>query len=119
MTTASKEAYAKPENQLSYWTHRNICLNALKNEFGMTFREVSNKTKLKPDSCWKRMSELHKDGKIKIIGEKMENGNWNSIYAIVTEPELFCTKPPTLKAWLKENHPDILHKYNVLIKHEL
>jgi len=118
MTTASKEAYAKPENQLSYWTHRNICLNALKNEFGMTFREVAYKTRLKPDSCWKRMSELNRDGKIKIIGEKMENGNLNSIYAINPEPEKF-KKIPTFSQWVKENYPDILHKYNVLIKHEL
>lgn len=115
MTTASKETYAKPENQIGYWTHRNICFNALKNEpKGLTYREVAAKVRLKPDQCWKRMSELHTDGEIKIIGEREENGNANSVYVINPEPELFHIKKEPLKKWLKNNHPDIYHKWEVL-----
>ena len=119
MTTASKQTFSKPENQLSYWTHRNICYNALKNDFGMTYREVAHKVRLKPDSCWKRLSELHSDGKIKVIGERIENGNANSVYAINNEPELFTVKKLTLREWMKKEHPEILHKYDVLFLREL
>ena len=119
MTTSSSKAFTRPENDIKFWTVRNIVFNALKSEpAGMTYREIARKVRLTPDAVWKRASELHKAGKIKIIEKRLENGFPNSIYAINPEAEDF--KPvPTLREWLHASHPEILHKYQVLIKHEL
>lgn len=120
MTTASKQAFSKPENQLSFWSHKKICLNALKNEpKGLTYREVAAKVRLKPDQCWKRLSELHTEGRIITCGVKEENGNANSIYAINDNPPLFHVKKLTLREFIEKENPALLHKYEALHEHKL
>lgn len=68
----------------------------------------------------KRLSDLFIEGTIFISGERKHGENTISLYSIKQQLELYPEKKkPTLKEFLKSEHPDILHKYEVLCNHSL
>ena len=117
MTTQSKQAYFNEANGKARETHRQRCLKGLERETtGLTYMQLAAKIGLKPDQTWKRVSELNRDGLIMICGTT----DTYSRYRLIREPGLFKPeKVPPLKKWLSLFHPEILHKYQILIKHEL
>lgn len=119
-TTSSKEAYFNPENQVKRLSHKQRCYNALIGETkGLSYFLVAAKAGLTQQQTWKRLSDLNKEDKIIIIGTETINNRTFSLYAINQQPPLFYTKKLSLKDWLKLNFPEILTKYEILIKKEL
>ncbi len=118
MTTNSKKTFLQTvESRLS---NKEKCLEALRTEPNQSRFEIGRKTGLGDIEAQRRLSDLYNDEKIDITGSRKHGEHDVSLYSVRSQLSLFPNKkPPTLKAWLKENHPDILHKYNVLIKHEL
>jgi hypothetical protein len=114
-TTASLKALINPNNQKTRWTHRKIAHNALKG-CELTNREIAAKVRLKYEEIWKRTSELHMADMIIIVGEKLENGQPNSIYAHNPNPpkEKKLTYPQYCKT-----REDWKHIYDALENHKL
>lgn len=120
MTTASKQAYFNPDNQVRRISHKQKCYNALIGEImGLTYPEIAVKAYLKPEQTWKRVSELHKDEEIIIIGTRIFNNREFSVYLINNQPQLFRTPKLTFKQFVKQKYPNILHEYEVLHEHKL
>ena len=114
MTTSSKQAYAN--NAKLRRKHRELVHSVC--FLSRTNREIATATGLKYNQVQKRSSELHESGELKIIGLKIEGGYANSIYIqskLSDKPD----KKPTLKSWLKLNHPDIYFEYMALVHHEI
>ncbi len=117
-TKASLKALLSPNNQQTRWTHRKIIYNALKG-CELTYLEIAAKVRLKPEQVWKRASDLEHEDILIIVGQKEENGQPHSIYAQNPNPPNLDGKIPPFKEWVKENHPDIWHKYRALYHHEI
>lgn len=120
MTTASKQAYFNPDNQVRRISHKQKCYNALIGETaGLTYIGVSAKTGLTPQQCWKRISELNKDGLIVIVDTKKIQNSTFSVYRINNQPQLFQTPKLTFKQFVKQENPELWHKWEVLHEHKL
>lgn len=101
-------------------TNKDKCLAALRTEPNQSRFEIGRKTGLGDIEAQRRLSDLVNEDKADITGSRKHGEYEVSLYSVRAQLVLFPNKkPPTLKVWLKENHPDILHKYQVLIKHEL
>lgn len=119
-TTASKQAYFNPDNQVRRISHKKQCYNALIGEkVGLTYIEVAVKTGLTLQQCWKRLSDLHTEKAIYLADTKRLNGSVYSVYRISTQPQLFQTPKLTFKQFVKQKYPNILHEYEVLHEHKL
>lgn len=101
-------------------SNKEKCLEALRTEPNQSRFEIGRKTGLGDIEAQRRLSDLVNEDKADITGSRKHGEHEVSLYSVRSQLSLFKNlKPPTLKAWLKENHPDILNKYQVLIKHEL
>ena len=119
-TTASTEAFHKPENVKIRWTHRKIISHFMQGHGeSLTNREISARVRLNYPQVHKRTAELVDDGLLVICGSKLEGKNQCSIYRFCNEPQLFPVKRLTFKQWVTLNYPDIYYKWQVLNKHEL
>ena len=120
-TTASKEAWVKPENIKWRWTHREIIKHFLQqSKESLTYREISARVRLTYNQVEKRGCELEQEGIITYVGSKIEGNNMNSVFKFNFEPTLFPKpKKLTLKQWMKTHHPEILYKYELLERHQL
>ena len=118
MSKASIEAFLKPVNAKTRWTHRMISFHALKG-CELTIREIASKVRLPYNAVQKRISELLEDGLIVVCGHKEEGENTNSIFKVNPEPPKYSARKPTLYKWLSEMHPNIMHEYETLIEKKL
>jgi DNA-binding Lrp family transcriptional regulator len=119
-TTASKETYARPENQIGYWTHRRIIEHFMRQcGESLTNREIAARVRLSYAQVHKRTAELEDAGTLLNISTKIENGNKCSVYKFNPEPQLFPVKRLTFKQWVKKEFPDVLYKYELLEQHKL
>lgn len=120
MSTNSIEAFNKPGNKVARWTHRRIISHFLMtSKERLTSREIAARTRLNHSQVHKRISELIDEGKIVVCGVKLEGKNHNGVYKFNPEPVLFPVRKITLRQWLKQNNPEILHKYEIIIEHKL
>jgi hypothetical protein len=110
-TKASKEAYKDPENAKRRETHKQIVYRCLFQP--MTFRELSEVCGLKSNQVQKRISDLKSEEMIIEHGEKIENGQKNTIWKRNPDPPLFEIQKLTLRQWLKREYPLILAEFNV------
>lgn len=116
MKTTSKKAYTK--GQIEFWTHKNIITEAMKDGEKRTFREIARKVRLRDDQVWKRVSELETDGVLINVGTKDYEGRPNTLYQYNIEG-VKPTKKQSFRDWCNVHHPEVVHKYDVLVKHEL
>ena len=100
-------------------TNKQKVLEALKKEPNSSRFEVGRLTGLGGFESQRRLSDLMNDGKITITGSRKHGNNEVSLYSIKQQMELFDSKRPRLRAWLKVNYPEILTKYEVLIEHKI
>lgn len=120
MTTASKIAYFNPDNKVRRLSHKQMCYNALVgSQSGLTYIEVASKVDLSFQQTWKRVSDLHKEDKLIIIGTRALHGRKYSIYKINNEPKLFYAKKLTLKKFVQQESPELWHKWEVLQERKL
>jgi hypothetical protein len=113
-TTASLKALTNPNNMETRWTHRKIAYNALK-DCQLTYIEVAEKVRMKPEQIWKRLSDMYKEDILIIVGEKEENGQPHSIYAHNPNPPK--EKKPTYIQYCNTRE-DWKHIYDALINHK-
>lgn len=116
MKNTSKKAFTK--GQIEFWTHRNIITEAMKDGQKRTFREIAAKVILTEQQTWKRVSELETDGTLIDVGFKDFNGKSNTLYQFNFDGRK-PTKQQSLLDWLKNEYPEILNKYKILVQHEL
>ena len=117
-TQASLQAFSDPENKQRRITHKQKCYDGLIGK-KLTIRELAREIGLTYNQTQKRISELMEEQTISICGEKMEEGNDNSIFCINREPLLFQFKKLSFTEWAKKNRPQWVHEYEVLELHKL
>ena len=101
-------------------TNKQKVLEALRAEDNQSRFEVGRHTGLGDWEAQKRISDLVNDGKVVITGSRKHGNNEISLYSIKKQLSLFPEKKkPSLRNWLKKEYPEILYKYELLIKHEL
>ena len=117
-TKESLEAYHSTTEMRQ--TNEIKVLEALRKEGNHSRFWVGRITGLGDIEAQRRLSDAYNKGKIVITGTR-KHGNFDiSLYSIKQQLLLFdFKKPPSLRKWLKENHPEILYKYELLIKHKL
>jgi DNA-binding Lrp family transcriptional regulator len=120
-TTASKETYARPENQIGYWTHRRIIEHFMRQcGESLTNREIAARVRLSYPQVHKRTAELEDAGTLLNINTKIENGNKCSVYKFNPEPQLFpLPKQLSFTAWAKKEHPEWIFEYEVKMLHKI
>lgn len=117
-TRASIEALTSLPNQQTRWTHRRIAYNAL-NNCELTIREISTKVVKPYNAIQKRISELLEDGMIVECGERLENGQTNTIFKQNPNTPTEIEKRLTFMQFAKKHRPQWIAEYESLCLHRL
>lgn len=115
MTDASLKTYYNVDNQETRISHKKLIKKVFEETNDKyTIREMATIVNLPYTSTQKRISDLFKDGLIKIDGTKEENEQLNSIYVIERNPKMFSQAKRTnielLKQAMHKKLPPALEK---------
>lgn len=108
----SRKAFRDPENKKNRESHKDKILTLLEkfsNE-GHTIRQIAMGTHLGYSPTQKRVSDLYKEGRIKICGTDIENHQEVSQYQFVSweiQEKKVVSRHEILKQFLRQHHPKI------------
>ena len=92
-TSREAHEYIKPHKQ----SHQEKILEGLDRlKIGGTHEEIGAVAGLRPDQCWKRLSELAKEGKIfdTMITRKLKSGLQGSVWQLAGKPTVVVSPNP-------------------------
>lgn len=115
----SLSAYFDPKNKRMFNGLKSQILRELRKKPNQSKYQLMSELFCRDDKIQKRLTDLFNDGIIEVTGEVEVNGNMVSCYSICEQQSMFASKPRTLAKWLKDEHPEILHKYEILEKHAI
>jgi predicted ArsR family transcriptional regulator len=116
----SLSAYFDESNQRKFKSQKAQIVRLLTSNPNHSRFYVGKMLGISDHAAQKRLSDLLTEGTIFVSGERKHGYNTISLYSIVQQLELYPgEKKPTLIKFLKDEHPDIFHKYNALYNHKL
>ena len=116
----SLSAYFDESNQRKFKSQKAQIVRLLTSNPNHSRFYVGKMIGISDHAAQKRLSDLITEGTIFISGERKHGDNTISLYSIKQQLELYpVKKKPTLIKFLEDEYPDILHKYNALVNHEL
>lgn len=114
MNQNSLQAYFDESNQRKFNSHKARIIRSLKEIPNQHSYHLSMRVRLSNEAAKKRITDLLNEGFIEVSGSVDYYGNTVSTYRIKEQLTFLCDRKPTLRSWMKENHPENLKEYDLL-----
>lgn len=113
-------AYFDESNKKKFNTQKAKIVRYLKDNPNRSRFSTGEHLGISSHAAQKRLSDLSKEGTITVTGERKHGDNTISLYSLSDQFKLFTfEKKPSLRKFLKANHPHILFEYDARYNHEL
>jgi len=120
MNKNSLSAYFDESNQRTFKSHKARIVRYLSRNPLQTTHQVSANIGLTNEQANKRLSDSDNSDIFEAVQGGTHNGNPCALYRIKEQLSMFpVEKKISLRKWLENEYPEILHKYELLINHKL